>query len=633
MRFMNGYNNKFISLFKDRCLGFFVDTIVMGFAYLFAILIRFEFTAPHWGWSGVSLTFLVVALVQWFFLWVFKCHKVIWLYITVSDVPRFFVAVFTSSAFLMILRLLLPGSFSVRPPLSISLLNAVFVFGGLLLVRIFSRFLHDGVNGGTGEKAASQKRVVLVGAGDAGNTVVREIRTNKLNRYVLVGLLDDDPSKQGANIQGYPVIGRIADLPEIVRQNEIDEVIVTMVVVPKEVIRRVVALCNEIGVPLRILPAFHELINGSVNVSRLRNVEIADLLGREETKFDDSQIISMVSGKCVLVTGAGGSIGSELVRQVARMGPDKIILFERYENALFNIDREIHGKMPGVTVVPVVGDICDAARVEDVFKQYRPNLVIHAAAHKHVPMMEINPGEALKNNVMGTRTVGESAVRNGVERFLLISTDKAVNPVCIMGVTKRMAEMIIQALNNSQGSTRFSAVRFGNVLGSSGSVVPLFKEQISQGGPVTVTHPEMQRFFMTIEEAVHLVLLSITQSSGGEIFVLDMGKPVRIVEMAEEMIRLSGLVPYEDIPITFTGVRPGEKLSEELDVSDDSVLKTSLTRIYLSKIAKADSGVVDKMLSACKGVCAMSGDYVQRRDAVFELYSDICSCSDDRLGA
>ncbi len=631
---MSEYNNKFISLRKDRYFGFFVDTIVMGFAYFFAVFLRFEFNAPHWGWGGVALTFVVVAAVQWLFLLIFKCRKVIWRYITVSDVPRFFVAVFCSATVLIILRMLLPRGFSIRPPYSISMINAVFVFGGLLLVRILSRLLHDGANGGTRDKSTlSRKRVLLVGAGDAGNTVVREIRTNKLNRYILVGLLDDDPAKQGSNIQGYPVLGTIADLPGVVKSNDVDEAIVTMVVVPKEVIRRVVDLCAEIDISLRILPAFHELINGSVNVSRLRNVEISDLLGREESKFDDTQIIGMVSGKCVLITGAGGSIGSELVRQVARMGPDKIVLFERYENALYNIDREIHRKMPGVNVVPVIGDICDESRVEDVFQQYKPDLVIHAAAHKHVPMMEINPVESLKNNVVGTRIIGECAVRYGVDRFVLISTDKAVNPICIMGITKRMAEMVIQKLNQGQETTHFSAVRFGNVLGSSGSVVPLFKEQISRGGPVTVTHPDMKRYFMTIEEAVHLVLLSITQSSGGEIFVLDMGEPVRIVEMAEEMIRLSGLVPYEDIPITFIGMRPGEKLSEELDVSDASVLKTFLTRIYLSRIAQADSVVVDEMLSACSRICGLTGDYVQLRNAVLDLYSGITSCSDDRLGA
>ncbi|MFO7936017.1 MAG: UDP-N-acetylglucosamine 4,6-dehydratase family protein, partial [Kiritimatiellia bacterium] len=333
----------------------------------------------------------------------------------------------------------------------------------------------------------------------------------------------------------------------------------------------------------------------------------------------------------VLISGAGGSIGSELVRQVARIGPDRIVLFERYENALYNIDREIREKMPGVNVVPVVGDICDAARVENVFQHYRPDLVIHAAAHKHVPMMEINPGEAVRNNVIGTRILGDAAVKYGVHRFLLISTDKAVNPICVMGITKRMAEMVIQVLNRNQGKTLFSAVRFGNVLGSSGSVVPLFREQISRGGPVTVTHPDMQRYFMTVEEAVHLVLLTITQSSGGEIYVLDMGKPIRIVEMAEEMIRLSGLLPYEDVPIIFTGVRPGEKLSEELDVCEDSVLKTPLARIYLSNIVRADPGDVQEMMGSCERICAMKDDYVRLRSAVTDLYSMIVSRSDNRV--
>ncbi|MFO7936844.1 MAG: polysaccharide biosynthesis protein, partial [Kiritimatiellia bacterium] len=334
---MEESSHKFISFFKDRCPGFAIDTAVMALAYFFAIFLRFEFTAPHWGWGGVVSAFIVVAAVQWAFLLGFKCNKVIWRYITVSDVPRFFLAVFLSAVVLIILRLLLPGSFAVRPPLSISLLNAVFLFGGLLVVRVFNRFLYDGDNGGAEARVPAElSRVLLIGAGDAGNTVAREIRTNKLNRFIGVGFLDDDPLKQGAEIHGYSVLGRIADLPEIAKKFDVDEIIVTMVVVPKEVIRRVVDLSNQIGVPLRILPAFHELINGSINVSRLRKVEIADLLGREESSFDDSQVVEMISGLSVLISGAGGSIGSELVRQVARIGPDRIVLFERYENALYN---------------------------------------------------------------------------------------------------------------------------------------------------------------------------------------------------------------------------------------------------------------------------------------------------------
>ncbi len=595
-------------IWKERLSGMFIDTLVMGFAYLFAIMLRFEFNAPHWGWWGVVYTFGVVVAVQWFFLLVFRCRRTIWRYVTVGDVPRFFVSVLCSTCVLIILRLLLPGRFSLRPPLSVSLLNGMLLFGGLLLVRVFSRLLYAG--GGLQGAAAEPRRVILVGAGDAGNTVVRELRNNNPRNYSLVGFLDDDPSKRGATIQGYAVLGKIDALPEMVDRYHVDEVIVTMVCVPKEVIRRVFALCNALDVEIRILPAFHELIDGSVRTDRLRNVEIGDLLGREESKFDDAPIIEMFTGKSVLITGAGGSIGSELVRQTARLGTERIILFERYENALYNIERELCRDMPGTVLIPVVGDVCDTERVEKVFERFKPEIVLHAAAHKHVPMMELNPGESFKNNVLGTKVVGEAAVRFGAERFVLVSTDKAVNPVCVMGATKRMAEMVVQSLNR-RGSTLFAAVRFGNVLGSSGSVVPLFKEQIDRGGPVTVTHPEMQRYFMTIEEAVHLILLSGTQSRGGEIFVLDMGRPVRILEMAEEMIRLSGLIPYEDIPVSFIGIRPGEKLAEELDVSDASVMRTELARVFVSRIKPADDVQVDDLLESCRRICL--GDVDERR--------------------
>ena len=604
-------------------MGFAIDTAVMGFAYLFAILLRFEFHAPHWGWAGVVITFFVVAAVQWFFLLLFKCHKAIWKYTTASDVPRFFIAVFCSACVLIDLRLLLPNKFSVRPPLSITLLNAIFVFGGLLLIRVFSRVLRDSSNGASAPSGGYRvKRVLLVGAGDAANTVAREMRAHNRNQYRLVGFLDDDHAKRSAKIQGFSVLGRLDELAAIAKKHKIDEVVVAMVVVSREVIRRVVDMCKELDLPVRILPAFHELINGSVAVSRLRKVEIADLLGREESKFDDARIVEMVSGKCVMVTGAGGSIGSEIVRQIARMGPQKVILFERFENALYNIDREIRRRVPDIQLVAAVGDVCDQRRVEDVFHQHKPAIVIHAAAHKHVPMMEINAGEALKNNVIGTREVALAAIKHGAERFVLISTDKAVAPISIMGITKRMAEMVVQSLNQ-ESEIIFSAVRFGNVLGSSGSVVPLFEEQILQGGPVTVTHREMSRYFMTIEEAVHLVLLSITQTSGGEIFVLDMGAPVRIVELAEEMIRLSGLKPYEDIPIVFTGIRAGEKLLEDLDISAASVLKTALARIYIGKTMRAHVTVVAKMLEACETLCSSQVEQVEMRRAVIELYQRV----------
>ena len=617
---MGDFVKKIIVLFKERYAGVFIDTAVMGIAYLFAILLRFEFQPPHWGWDGVFVTFFVVVVVQWLFLLIFKCQRAIWKYITVSDVPQFFIAVSCSVVVLIVLRFLLPHNFAVRPPYSITLMNAVFVFGGLLLVRVFSRLLGDSGSNSVNHKGCKNiKNILLVGAGDAANSVVREIRAHNVNHYKLIGFLDDDPLKKSADIQGYPVLGVLNDLPAVVKMHNIDEIIVAMVCVPREVIRRVFDLCKEVDLPVRVLPAFHELVDGSVTVSRLRKVEISDLLGREESKFDDSQIVEMICGRCVMVTGAGGSIGSEIVRQIAHMGAEKIVLFERFENALYNIDREVRRKIPGISLVAAVGDVCDRSRVEAVFEQHKPAVVIHAAAHKHVPMMEINAGEALKNNLFGTKVVSDAAIKYKAERFVLISTDKAVDPLSVMGITKRMAEMIVQSFNQ-QSEIIFSAVRFGNVLGSSGSVVPLFEEQISRGGPVTVTHPEMRRYFMTIEEAVHLVLLSITQTSGGEIFVLDMGEPVRIVELAEEMIRLSGLKPYDDIPIIFTGIRAGEKLSEELDVSDASVLKTNLARIYICRTEPAQLAVVQKMLESSQLICESTGGPSKVRKDVIDLY-------------
>jgi FlaA1/EpsC-like NDP-sugar epimerase len=397
-------------------------------------------------------------------------------------------------------------------------------------------------------------------------------------------------------------LGEIADLASVVRRWNIDEVIVTMIRVPRSVIRRVVQLCEAVHCPVRILPAYHELIDGSVTASRIREIDVADLLGREESKFDDSRLLALISGKCVLISGAGGSIGRELVRQVARMGPARLVLLERSEYALYEIDRQIRTTFRDVQVIPVIGDVCDDRKVSDVLSAYRPHLVLHAAAYKHVPMMELNVLEAVRNNVLGTRTLGEAALRFGVERFVLISTDKAVNPVSVMGMTKRLAEIVVQDLNRRE-KTRFSAVRFGNVLDSSGSVVPLFREQIRKGGPVTVTHPEMQRYFMTVEEAAHLVLQATTLALGGEIYVLDMGEPMRIVELAEEMIRLSGLKPYEDIPIAFTGVRLGEKLFEELDVSEASVMKTENARIYIGRIPMASTQNVAEAVQACERLC------------------------------
>jgi len=383
-----------------------------------------------------------------------------------------------------------------------------------------------------------------------------------------------------------------------VRKHAVEEVIVSMARVPRDVIRRVVRLCERAHVPARIVPGYYELIEGSLTASKIRNVDVSDLLGREETMLDGRSVVELFSRKRVLVTGAGGTIGSELARQILRAGPERLVLAERSENALYEIEREIRKAGLETPVVALLADVGERPRMEEIFRQHKPQIVIHAAAHKHVPLMEQNPSEALKNNVLATRSLGELAIAQGVERFVFVSTDKAVNPVSVMGISKRLAEIALQDLNR-QNQTRFSAVRFGNVLDSSGSVVQLFREQIRKGEAVTVTHPEMQRYFMTIAEAVSLVLQAAALAKGGEIFVLDMGVPVKIVELAEEMIALSGLRPYEDIPIVFTGIRPGEKLFEELDVSERSAYKTGHARIFISNIPEPEPQEVQALMAAC----------------------------------
>jgi len=593
--------------FYGQLLGaMFVDSLVMLLAYGFAFLLRYDFGTPMVGWRQVALVFIPVWSVQLTLLILFRCYKILWRYISVHDVPRFLGAVAVSSLIFLLLRYWMPNPYSCRPPYSITLFNAFLLSGGLLCVRLFWRLFAEGVSVGS-FGGGERRRVLLVGAGSAGNLIAREVRSKNLKEMVVVGFLDDDPAKQQAQIQGFPVLGTIDQLSEVASANHVDEVIVSMARVPRRVIRKIVMLCEASHLPARIVPGYYELINGSVTASKIRNIDVGDLLGREEKEVDSQSVIALFQQKRVMITGAGGSIGSELVRQVLQTGPEQIILVEHSERALYEIDRELRKLGTSTMILSVLGDVADRPRMREIISQLKPQLILHAAAYKHVPLAEQNPGEAIKNNVLGTRLLGELALEFGVERFVLVSTDKAVNPVSVMGATKRLAEMAIQDLNR-QKKTCFSAVRFGNVLDSSGSVVPLFREQILRGEPVTVTHPEMRRYFMTISEAVSLVLQAATLAQGGEIFVLDMGEPVRIVDLAEEMIALAGLRPYEDVPIHFIGIRPGEKLFEELDVSERSAYRTGHARIFVSKLEEVSHDKTQKMLSACEQVT--SGEVV-----------------------
>jgi FlaA1/EpsC-like NDP-sugar epimerase len=426
------------------------------------------------------------------------------------------------------------------------------------------------------------KRFLIIGAGDAGEALLREIHRMSVEEYEVIGFIDDDPAKQGMSIHGIAVLGTVEELPKICRERNIEEIAIAIPSATQKQLRRVIQICEGTKVRFRTVPSITDIASGKFKVSQIRDVDINDLLGREAVELDTEILEKYLAGKVILVTGAGGSIGAEMCRQVCNFGPKLLLLLEQAENPLFFIEKELTRKAPHIKTQSLVCDITDKMRVEQIFEQYKPEVVIHAAAHKHVPLMELNPGEAVKNNIIGTKCVAEAAKKYGTRNFVMISTDKAVNPTSIMGSTKRLAEMYIQDL--SAGSqTDFVTVRFGNVLASTGSVVPIFKQQIAQGGPLTVTHPEMQRYFMTIPEASQLVLQAAAMGHGGEIFLLDMGEPVKIVDLARELIILSGFKPGEDIEIAFTGVRPGEKLFEELSIKGEDMQPTRHPKIAIWK--------------------------------------------------
>ncbi|MFQ5490613.1 MAG: polysaccharide biosynthesis protein [Phycisphaerae bacterium] len=458
---------------------------------------------------------------------------------------------------------------------SVFLLDLAATIGFVCAARVSVRFYHEAVRlGPTGRTT----RTLIIGAGDSGEALLREILRMPASGYEVVGFLDDRTHVHGPRIHGVDILGRTDDVKAVAEREEVEELLIALPSATPRELRRVVELCKGTNLRFRTIPPAIDLIEGRVQVSQIRDVHIEDLLSRDPVTLDLDAIGAVLKNERVVVTGAGGSIGSEMCRQIARFGPERLILIEQAENALFEIDRELRRGHGDLDIVPHVADITDAARIKQLLHKERPSAVFHAAAHKHVPMMEINPGEAVKNNVQGTRIVADAAVAAGVEKMVMISTDKAVNPTSVMGCSKRVAELYVQHLS-ARSKTQFVTVRFGNVLGSSGSVIPIFKQQIAEGGPVTVTHPEMTRFFMTIPEASQLVLQAGTMGRGGEIYVLDMGEPVRIVDLAQDMITLSGLRPGEDIEIQFSGIRPGEKLFEELSIVGEDVSRTKHPKI------------------------------------------------------
>ena len=575
-----------IGLF-GRPLQFLLDLSVLSAAFVAAYLLRFEFMLDSESFYKLIVQLPLVLLIQFSCLFLFGVYSFIWRYVGLADLWAFLKAICSAGLLLMAMRLFLPGLLAHwQVPLSIIVMDLVFAFAGVVALRVARRVIYERFERERTSKASSGDvdSVLLVGAGRAGVMAAKEIQGRGDMGLEILGFVDDDPAKRGAVIQGIKVLGASRDLPRLTRELGISQVVITIAKGSRQEIKRIVGICDSCEVRTRIIPGFYEILDGRVQVSAIRDIEIEDLLGREPVKLEEEQLAGFLRGKTVMVTGAGGSIGSEMARQVARFEPDTLLLVERAEFALFDIDRELRHQYSECRIVPLVADVGDEARMRSLMKSHVPAVVFHAAAHKHVPMMEDNPTEAVRNNMLGTWTLGSVAGECGVEAFVMISTDKAVRPTSIMGASKRAAELVVQELDG-RFDTRYVAVRFGNVMGSAGSVIPIFREQIREGGPVTVTHPDMVRYFMTIPEAAQLVLQAGVMGRGGEIFILDMGEPVRILDLARDMITLSGFKPYEDIDIEFSGIRPGEKLFEELQTVGENISKTRHPKIFIGKIA------------------------------------------------
>lgn len=593
-----------------------IDVAVLAAAYWLAFYLRFDGAIPLQMFKRFLFTWPYVVAGQYLLLVIFGIPRLAWRYVGIGDAGRIGRAIGCAAVVLLAVRL---GADAMRTgyaqwaqlPFGVIAVDACAAFLGLAGVRVIRRV--------AGERAEKERRrdsdlplvpTLLAGAGQAGVMVAKELLGRPDLGMRPIGFVDDDPAKRGSRVHGMPVLGITQDIEALVAAHGAQQVLITMASAPGSVVRRITRACERAGVKAKIIPGIYEIVGGQVNLSRIRSVAIEDLLGREPVELDGELIRKTVQGKHVLVTGAGGSIGSELCRQLCRFRPDRLVLLEQSENALFNIHRELIEIYPELELVPVIADICDAQRIDEVFGAHTPHVVFHAAAHKHVPMMEWNAGEAVKNNVFGTKCAAEAAQRHKAEIFVQISTDKAVNPTSVMGATKRVAEMVLQSF--PEGGTRFVAVRFGNVLGSAGSVVQVFKEQIAAGGPVTVTDPEMRRYFMLIPEACQLVMQAGALAHGGEIFLLDMGEPVKIVDLAKDMIRLSGYEPDREVKIEFTGSRPGEKLYEELLLTTENHDRTVHPKILVGRFQEVPASTLAGALEQLSAVVDAPNDVVRR---------------------
>jgi FlaA1/EpsC-like NDP-sugar epimerase len=567
-----------------------LDIISAIIAALVSIYLRFDGNLIPQNYLSMlvgQLPFFVMITIVSFFL--FKLYSRVWRYAGSSELLAIVGANFAGAIcwfiFSVLVEAVLPRSIYILTALVLTF----FVGGTRLSLRVYSYLTSKPQYI---QRTQKLNKVLVIGAGDAGAMLAREIERYHSGKRKIIGFIDDDRDKQGKTMFGIRVLGSRYDIEQVVADTDANEIIIAMPSVKGKEIKEIIDVCKNTNCKLTILPGVYEIIEGTVSVNQLRPVEVEDLLGRDPVKLDTKNVSAYITGKVVLITGAGGSIGSEICRQVAKMQPKKMLLLGKGENSIYEISQELSIEYPQIRKVPIIADVRDEERINGIMDYFHPHVVFHAAAHKHVPLMEYQPMEAVRNNVLGTKVVAEAASKNGVETFVMISTDKAVNPTSVMGCTKRVAEMFVQSMN-SISETRFAAVRFGNVLGSRGSVIPLFKKQIAKGGPVTVTHPDMKRYFMTIPEASQLVLQAGAMAEGGEVFVLDMGEPVKIYDLARDMITLSGMIPEVDIEIKFTGLRPGEKLFEELLSAEDGTEATQHKKIFTAMIKCVDKTKLD----------------------------------------
>lgn len=584
-----------------------LDLGISILAFWGAYMLRFDGSIPEQFLLQFFMLLPVVLAFRFFLRFCFGLYLQIWRYSSLRELLDVGLAITVGSVSLLIASRLI---FNTHVPWSVLALDWAINLVGYLSLRASRRLLSE-VQPMSFGKGRDRKRVLLVGAGQAGNIFAKEIQ-QRSSQYHLIGFTDDDSHKVGSRIQGSEVLGRTDALPILAAKHEIDEIIICIPSASQTEMRRILELCHEAKVQVKTLPSLRELIAGNIELNKLREVQIEDLLGRDPVALDRQAASHYLAGRVVMITGAGGSIGSELCRQITILGPSRLLLVGKGEFSIYSIEMELREKFPHLDLVALIADVRDINRMRRIYQQYSPEVIFHAAAHKHVPLMERNPSEAIYNNILGTRVVATLADQFNAETFVLVSTDKAVNPTNVMGASKRVAEMVVQELAG-RSKTRFMAVRFGNVLGSRGSVIPLFKRQIEQGGPITITHPEIIRYFMTIPEAAQLVLQAGALGQGGEVFVLDMGDPVKIVDLARDMIKLSGLEPDVDVEIKFTGLRPGEKLYEELLTAEEGTNATNHRKIFVARSEAINREKLELGLTLLQSAASEGDDMAIRR--------------------